>query len=224
MFHARVTVITLSTRVPWLHCVSGAFYEGEETCRQGCIAPLFTQYKIENNVECFWTFAWYFDLNVLLFVWLGNETFAPWRQLPRSLWALVCDYDQFWSLAGRVAHSAEAMPNFSFFYVTSNKNQPRFVDQLFGGVDGDPEPRFNRLLPKCVCLRGSTPDPALLHTPLTHHYKSSGFFLMIQSHPWRLNGCIGEHDSRVVSATRMSRFFSRPCWADEQNMWQTYDA
>ena len=33
-----------------------------------------------------------------------------------------CDYDQFWYLAGRVAQSAEAMPNFSFCYVTSMKN------------------------------------------------------------------------------------------------------
>ena len=39
-----------------------------------------------------------------------------------------------------------------------------------------------------------------------------------------INGCIGEHDSRVDSTTRMPRFFSRPCWADEQNMWQTDDA
>ena len=54
---------------------------------------------------------------------MGNETFAHWRQLPGSLWAGVCDYDQFWSLAGRVAQSAEAMPNFSFCYVTSRKNQ-----------------------------------------------------------------------------------------------------
>ena len=31
----------------------------------------------------------------------------------------MIDYDQFWSLAGRVAQSAEAMPNFSvFFYLT----------------------------------------------------------------------------------------------------------
>ena len=52
---------------------------------------------------------------------MGNETFADWRQLPRSLWAGVCDYDQFWSLAGRVAQSAEAMPNFSFCYVTEEK-------------------------------------------------------------------------------------------------------
>ena len=35
-----------------LRYVSGACYEWEETCREGCIAPLFTQYKIENNVEC----------------------------------------------------------------------------------------------------------------------------------------------------------------------------
>ena len=38
------------------------------------------------------------------------------------VWAGVCDYEQFWSLAGRVAQSAEAMPNFSFCYVTSRKN------------------------------------------------------------------------------------------------------
>ena len=44
----------------------------------------------------------------------------------------VCDYDQFWSLAGRVAQSAEAMPNFSFCYVTSNKNQPFCVPALWG--------------------------------------------------------------------------------------------
>ena len=54
---------------------------------------------------------------------MGNETFAHWRQLPGSLWAEVCDYDQSWSLAGRVAQSAEAMRNFSFCYVTSRKNQ-----------------------------------------------------------------------------------------------------
>ena len=74
----------------WWHyqlgtCVSGACYEGEETRREGCIAPLSTQYQIENNVECLWTFVWYFYLNVLLFVWVGNETFAHWRQLPGSL-------------------------------------------------------------------------------------------------------------------------------------------
>ena len=40
----------------------------------------------------------------------------------------VCEYDQFWSLAGRVAQSAEAMPNFSFCYVTSKKTS-RFVHQ-----------------------------------------------------------------------------------------------
>ena len=111
----------LGTRVPWLHCVSGACYEGEETRREGCIAPLCTQYQIENNVECLWTVVWYFYLNVLLFVWVGNETFAHWRQLPGSLWAGVCDYDQFCSHAGRVAQSAETMPNFSFCYVTEEK-------------------------------------------------------------------------------------------------------
>ena len=56
---------------------------------------------------------------------MGNETYlhTGGSQLPGSLWAGVCDYDQFWSLAGRVAQSAEAMPNFSFCYVTSRKNQ-----------------------------------------------------------------------------------------------------
>ena len=44
-------------------------------------------------VECLLTIVWYFYLNVLLFVWVGNETFAHWRQLPGSLWAGVCDYD-----------------------------------------------------------------------------------------------------------------------------------
>ena len=46
---------------------------------------------------------------------MGNETFAPWRQLPCSLCAGVCDYDQIWFLAGQVAQSAEAMPNFFVF-------------------------------------------------------------------------------------------------------------
>ena len=58
-----------------------------------------------------------------LFFWVGNETFAHWRQLPCSLCAGVCDYDQIWSLAGRVAQAAEAMPNFSFVYVTLSKNR-----------------------------------------------------------------------------------------------------
>ena len=31
-----------------------------------------------------------------IIVWVGNETFAHWMQLPGSLWAGVCDYDQFW--------------------------------------------------------------------------------------------------------------------------------
>ena len=147
----------LGTRVPWLHCVSGACYEGEETRREGCTAPLFTQYQIENNVECFRTIVWYFYLNVLLFVWVGNETFAHWRQLPGSLWAGVCDYDQFWSLAGRVAQSAEAMPNFSFCYVTSRKNQlfcapilyRYIIIKLYNNTT-----IFSRLLPICVCFRG----------------------------------------------------------------------
>ena len=153
----------LGTRVPWLHCVSGTCYEGEETRREGCIAPLFTQYQIENNVECLWTIVWYFDLNVLLFVWVGNETFAHWRQLLGSLWAEVCDYDHFWSLAGRVAQSAEAMPNFLFCYVTSRKNQlfcapilyRYIIIKLYNNTT-----IFSRLLPICVCFRDSAPDPA----------------------------------------------------------------
>ena len=100
-----------------------------------------------------------FFFNVLLFVWVGNETFAHWRQLLGSLWAGVCDYDQFWSLAGRVAQSAEAMPNFSFCYVTSRKNQlfcaPILYIKLYNNTT-----IFCRLLPICVCFRGSAPDPA----------------------------------------------------------------
>ena len=94
---------------------------------------------------------------------MGNETFAHWRQLPGSLWAGVCDYDQFWSLAGRVALSAEAMPNFSFCYVTSRKNQlfrapilyRYIIIKLYNNTT-----IFSSLLPICVCFRGSAPDPA----------------------------------------------------------------
>ena len=68
-------------------------------------------------------FFCYFDLNVLLFVWVGNETFAHWRQLPGSLWAVVCDYDHYWSLAGRVAQCCGSYAQFFVFYVTSSKNQ-----------------------------------------------------------------------------------------------------
>ena len=96
---------------------------------------------------------------------MGNETFAHWRELPGSLWAGVCDYDQFWSLAGRVAQSAEAMPNFSFCYVTSRKNQllcapiillyRYIIIKLYNNTT-----IFSRLLPICVSFRGSAPDPA----------------------------------------------------------------
>ena len=94
---------------------------------------------------------------------MGNETFAQWRQLPGSLWAGVCDYDQFWSLAGRVVQSAEAMPNFSFCYVTSRKKQlfcapilyRYIIIKLYNNTT-----IFSRLLPICVCFRGSAPDPA----------------------------------------------------------------
>ena len=91
---------------------------------------------------------------------MGNETFAHWRQLPCSLCAGVCDYDQFWSLA---AQSAEAMPNFSFCYVTSRKNQlfcapilyRYIIIKLYNNTT-----IFSRLLPICVCFQGSAPDPA----------------------------------------------------------------
>ena len=62
-------------------------------------------------------FPRYFNFNIILFVWVGNETFAHWRQLPRSLWAGVCDYDQIWSLAGRVAQSCGSYAKFFVFYV-----------------------------------------------------------------------------------------------------------
>ena len=94
---------------------------------------------------------------------MGNETFTHWMQLLSSLWAGVCDYDQFWSLAGRVAQSAEAMPNFSFCYVTSRKNQlfcapilyRYIIIKLYNNTT-----IFSRLLPICVCFRGSAPDTA----------------------------------------------------------------
>ena len=105
-------------------------------------------------------------MNVLLFVWVGNETFAHWRQLLGSLWAGVCDYDHFWSLAGRVAQSAEAMPNFSFCYVTSRKNQLFCAPILYRYIIikfYNNTTIFSRLLPI------SAPDPAkgANSTPIT---------------------------------------------------------
>ena len=101
-------------------------------------------------------------MNVLLFVWVGNETFAHWRQLLGSLWAGVCDYDHFWSLAGRVAQSAEAMPNFSFCYVTSRENElfcapilyRYIIIKLYNNTK-----IFSRLLPICVCFRAPRRTP-----------------------------------------------------------------
>ena len=61
------------------------------------------------------------------------------------------------------AQSAEAMPNFSFCYVTSRKNQlfcapilyRYIIIKLYNNTT-----IFSRLLPICVCFRGSAPDPA----------------------------------------------------------------
>ena len=102
-------------------------------------------------------------MNVLLFVWVGNETFAHWRQLLIVSGQGVCNYDQFWSLAGQVAQSVEAMPNFSFCYVTSRKNQlfcapilyRYIIIKLYNNTT-----IFCRLLPICVCFWGSAPDPS----------------------------------------------------------------
>ena len=58
-----------------------------------------------------------------MFYYLFGWEMRHWRQLPGSLWARVCGYDQFLSLAGRVAQSVEAMPNFSFCYVTSEEKR-----------------------------------------------------------------------------------------------------
>ena len=95
--------------------------------------------------------------------WEMRHLHTGGSQLPGSLWAGVCDYDQFWSLAGRVAQSAGAMPNFSFCYVTSRKNQlfcapilyRYIIIKLYNNTT-----IFSRLLPICVCFRGSAPDPA----------------------------------------------------------------
>ena len=49
---------------------------------------------------------------------------------------------------------------------------------LFACERPDFEPIFNRLLPKCVCLRVSAPDPAgVLATPQTPSWKSVGHIL-----------------------------------------------
>ena len=120
---------------------------------------------------------------------MGNETFAHWRQLPGSLWAGVCDYDQFWSLAGRVAQSAEAMPNFSFCYVTSRKNgccapilYRYIIIKLYNNTK-----IFSRLLPICVCFQGSArglqrpPDPQL--GKIVHPEKSVTYFFFPNDMP-----------------------------------------
>ena len=68
-----------------------------------------------------------------------------------------------WSLAGRVAQSAEAMPNFSFCYVTSRKNQLFCAPILYRYIIiklYNKTTIFSSLLPICVCFRGSAPDPA----------------------------------------------------------------
>ena len=90
--------------------------------------------------------------------------------MPGSLWAGVCDYDQFWSLAGRVAQSAEAMPNFSFCYVTSRKNQLYCAPKLYRYIIiklYNNTTIFSRLLPICVCFRAPprTPLGGLQHPP-----------------------------------------------------------
>ena len=63
----------------------------------------------------------------------------------------VCDYDQFWSLAGW----AEAMPNFLFCYVTSNKNQPFCAP---GGVDATQRPVLSHF--SIDYCQNAFPDPA----------------------------------------------------------------
>ena len=76
------------------------------------------------------------------FVWVGNETCAHWRQLPGSLWAGVCDYDQFWSLAG--LNVARAMPNFSFCYKC---NAPVPLGSRYSPVHPGPWTGVNRGVP-----------------------------------------------------------------------------
>ena len=69
----------------------------------------------------------------------------------------MCDYYQFWYLAGRVAQSAEAMPNFSFCYVTSRKNQLFSAPILYRSIIiklYNNTTIFSSLLPICVCFRG----------------------------------------------------------------------
>ena len=79
--------------------------------------------------------------------WEMRHLHTGGSQLPGSLWAGVI-----------MTKSAEAMPNFSFCYVTSRKNQlfcaPIFI-KLYNNTT-----IFSRLLPICVCFRGSAPDPA----------------------------------------------------------------
>ena len=92
VFRARVTVMTtLSTRHsgPVVRCVIGACYEGEETCREGCIAPLFTQYQIKNNV----VYELLFRIFYYLFGWEKRHLHTG-GSCPVVSGHGVCDYDR----------------------------------------------------------------------------------------------------------------------------------
>ena len=122
---------------------------------------------------------------------MGNETFAHWRQLPGSLWAGVCDYDQFGSLAGRVAQSVGAMPNFSFCYVTSRKNQLFCAPILYRYIIIK---LYNNTKFSVDCLLPRTPLGGLQRPPdpqlgkIVHPEKSVTYFFSPNDMPgrWRL--------------------------------------
>ena len=136
----------------------------------------------------------WFECSIINFVWVGNETFAHWRQLHSSLWLGRGVW--LWPvLVPRWAGCPVCGSYAQFFVLLCNFEQNQlFCAPALWRIDGDPEtcfkPLFNRLLPKCVCLRGPAPDPAmwltappktpswkrLVHTPLHTIIKVQVFF------------------------------------------------
>ena len=118
---AHVLLSWYQLRVPWLveHATKGRKHTEKAALRRYL-------HNIKMKILRLNVYELLFGILILIFyyyVWVGNETFAHWRQLPSSLWAGWCDYDQFWSLAGRVAQCCESYAQFFvFLYVTEQKS------------------------------------------------------------------------------------------------------
>ena len=97
---------------------------GKKHAKKAALRRCFHNIKLKIMLNVYELLFGTFDFNIILFVCVGNETFAHWRQLPGSIWAGVCDYDRSWSLAGRVALCYGSYAQFvGFFNVTLTKNR-----------------------------------------------------------------------------------------------------